>query len=231
MLIIAHRGASGDFPEGSQLAYEQALTQGADGFECDLRLTKDNQIICYHDSNTKRLSNINLEIAKSSYAQLMQIAPIYLFEELLKLAIDNKKDLVLEFKHPVPTAGRIERLTHKLLKKYREKIVESRIEITLISFSFFATLRNLISARGLYQSELLINNKFYAKITPTKIAAVDIKLLRDNSSLFYKYRKGNKKLYILTVNSESDLKLCEKSGADAVITDYPARTRKLLGYP
>jgi glycerophosphoryl diester phosphodiesterase len=231
MLIIAHRGASGDFPEGSQLAYEQALIQGADGFECDLRLTKDNQIICYHDSNTKRLSNINLEIAKSSYAQLIQIAPIYLFEELLKLAIDNKKDLVLEFKHPVPTAGRIEWLTHKLLKKYQEKILESGIEITLISFSFFATLRNLISARGFYQSALLINNKFYAKITPTKIAAVDIKLLRDNSSLFYKYRKGNKKLYIWTVNSESDLKLCEKLGAAVVITDYPARIRKLLGYP
>jgi len=35
MLIIAHRGASGEFPEGSQLAYEQAIDQGADGFECD----------------------------------------------------------------------------------------------------------------------------------------------------------------------------------------------------
>jgi glycerophosphoryl diester phosphodiesterase len=230
VLVIAHRGASGEFLEGSQIAYHQALLQGADGFECDLRLTKDDQIICFHDRNTKRLFNIDLEIAKSSYAQLIQIAPIYLFEELLKLAIDNKKDLVLEFKHPVPTAGRIERLTHKLLKKYREKIVESRIEITLISFSFFATLRNLISARGLYQSALLINNKFYARITPTKIAAVDITLLRDNASLFDKYKKGGKKLFIWTVNTEADLKLCEKLAAAVVITDYPARIRKLLGY-
>jgi glycerophosphoryl diester phosphodiesterase len=230
VLVIAHRGASGEFLEGSQIAYHQALLQGADGFECDLRLTKDDQIICFHDRNTKRLFNIDLEIAKSSYAQLIQIAPIYLFEELLKLAIDNKKDLVLEFKHPVPTAGRIERLTHKLLKKYQEKIVESRIEITLISFSFFATLRNLILARGLYQSALLINNKFYAKITPTKIAAVDITLLRDNASFFDKYKKGGKKLFIWTVNTEADLKLCEKLAAAVVITDYPARIRKLLGY-
>ena len=55
MLIYAHRGASSDFVEGSKAAYEGAITQGADGFECDVRLTKDRQIICYHDRNTIRL--------------------------------------------------------------------------------------------------------------------------------------------------------------------------------
>ena len=231
MLIIAHRGASGDFPEGSQLAYEQAIDQGADGFECDLRLTKDNQIICYHDSNTKRLSGIDLEIAKSSFDQLNQGNSIYLFEQLLKLAIANKKDLVIEFKHPVPTAGRVEKLTHSLLKQYKDEIKSAGIRITLISFSYFATLRNIFMSRGLYQSGLLINNKFYAKIMPTKIAAVDIKLLSKYPEIAVRYKKRGIKLYIWTVNTESDLKLCEKLGAYAVITDYPARTRKLLGYP
>jgi len=231
MLIIAHRGASGDFPEGSQLAYEQAIDQGADGFECDLRLTKDNQIICYHDSNTKRLSGIDLEIAKSSFDQLNQGNSIYPFEQLLKLTLANKKDLVIEFKHPVPTAGRVEKLTHSLLKQYKDEIKSAGIRITLISFSYFATLRNIFMSRGLYQSGLLINNKFYAKIMPTKIAAVDIKLLSKYPEIAVRYKKRGKKLYIWTVNTESDLKLCEKLGAFAVITDYPARTRKLLGYP
>ena len=58
MLIIAHRGASGEFTEGSKAAYEAEIAQRADGLECDLRLTKDNQIICYHDANTTRLSKI-----------------------------------------------------------------------------------------------------------------------------------------------------------------------------
>jgi len=221
MLIIAHRGASGEFPEGSQLAYEQALSQGADGFECDLRLTKDNQIICYHDSNTKRLSNIELKIADTNYAQLSQSMPPYPFEQLLKIALANKKDLVIEFKHPVPTAGRVERLTHRLLKQYKNEIKSSGISITLISFSYFATLRNIFMARGLYQSGLLINNKFYARIIPTKIAAVDIKLLSKYPDIALRYIKKEKKLYIWTVNNESDLKLCEKLGATAVITDYP----------
>jgi glycerophosphoryl diester phosphodiesterase len=221
MLIIAHRGASGEFPEGSQIAYEQALSQGADGFECDLRLTKDNQIICYHDSNTKRLSNIELKIADTNYAQLSQSMPPYPFEQLLKIALANKKDLVIEFKHPVPTAGRVERLTHRLLKQYKNEIKSSGISITLISFSYFATLRNIFMARGLYQSGLLINNKFYARIIPTKIAAVDIKLLSKYPDIALRYIKKEKKLYIWTVNNESDLKLCEKLGATAVITDYP----------
>ena len=55
MRIYAHRGASGDFPEGSKAAYLGAIEQGADGFECDVRLTKDKQIICYHDKDAKRL--------------------------------------------------------------------------------------------------------------------------------------------------------------------------------
>jgi glycerophosphoryl diester phosphodiesterase len=114
-LIIAHRGASGELPEGSKAAYQAAVDQKADGLECDLRLTKNHQIICYHDSNTTRLSKINLEISKTNYSQLAYEVNPYRFDQLLKLAIDNKKDLVLEFKHPVPTGGRVERAVRRLL--------------------------------------------------------------------------------------------------------------------
>jgi len=76
-------------------------------------------------------------------------------------------------------------------------------------------------SQGLYQSGLLINNKFYAKIIPTKIAAVDIKLLSKNPDIAIRYKKLGIKFFIWTVNTESDLKLCEKLGATAVITDYP----------
>jgi glycerophosphoryl diester phosphodiesterase len=89
----------------------------------------------------------------------------------------------------------------------------------------------MFMSAGLYKSGLLINNKFYAKIMPTKIAAVDIKLVSKYPDIAHRYKKRGIKLYIWTVNTESDLKLCEKLGATAVITDYPARTRKLLGYP
>ena len=230
MLIIAHRGASGEFAEGSKAAYEAALAQKADGLECDLRLTKDNQIICYHDANTTRLSNINLEIAKTNYAQLANEVDPYPFEQLLKLAIDNKKDLVLEFKHPVPSGGRVERAVHKLLKSNKDQIKASGIKITAISFSYLATLRNRLAQNDLYQTGLLINNKLYARLNPTPIFAVNIDLLKQNPNLGNKFKKNGGKLYIWTVNEVADLKYCEKIGADAVITDYPAQARKALGY-
>ena len=228
MLIYAHRGASGEFPEGTEAAYLAAISQAADGFECDVRLTKDNQIICYHDSDTKRLSNINLKIAGTTLEQLTNSISIYPFDQLLKLAMTNRKDLLIEFKHPVPTAGRIEKLTHKLLKQYKNEIKSSGINITLISFSYFATLRNIFMAKGLYQVGLLINNRFYASIIPTKIAAVDINLLTRYPAIALIYKKRRKKVYVWTVNTESDLKLCEKIGAFAVITNYPARIRKFI---
>ena len=39
-LIIAHRGASGMYPEHTALAYTKAAEQGADLIECDLALTR-----------------------------------------------------------------------------------------------------------------------------------------------------------------------------------------------
>merc|ERR1719430_2016327 len=48
-LIIAHRGASGMFPEHTALAYREAARQGADLTECDLAITKDQKFICVHE--------------------------------------------------------------------------------------------------------------------------------------------------------------------------------------
>ena len=39
--VVAHRGASGDRPEHTLAAYDLALQEGADGLECDVRLTRD----------------------------------------------------------------------------------------------------------------------------------------------------------------------------------------------
>jgi glycerophosphoryl diester phosphodiesterase len=230
MLIIAHRGASGEFTEGSKAAYEAAITQKADGFECDVRLTKDNQIICYHDRNTARLSKINLDIAKTNYDHLANQVNPYRFDQLLKLAIDNKKDLFIESKHPVPSGGRVERLVNKLLEKNQMAIKASGINIIAISFSLLATLRNKSLQKDLYQSGLLINNWLYARVNPTANFAVNINLLKQNPNLGIKIKKNGGKLYVWIVNEAADLKFCEKIGADAVITDYPSQARNALGY-
>ncbi|WP_229675824.1 glycerophosphodiester phosphodiesterase [Hoyosella rhizosphaerae] len=56
-LVVAHRGASGELPEHTLAAYDLALRQGADGLECDVRLTRDGKLICMHDRRIDRTSN------------------------------------------------------------------------------------------------------------------------------------------------------------------------------
>ena len=227
MLIYAHRGASADFTEGSKAAYEGALAQGADGFECDVRLTKDKQIICYHDRNTTRLSKINLEIAKSTYSELKEKVDPYRLDQLLDLAIENKKDLVIEFKHPVPTGGLVEKLTHNLLAEKSAAITKNKITVSLISFSYLATLRNLRSG---HQSAYLIQSKILSKINPAPIIGPSIKLVRENPEFISTQIKKGKKVFVWTVNNEADLQLCARLGVNAVMSDNPARARKMLGY-
>ena len=227
MLIYAHRGASSDFAEGSKAAYQGAIAQGADGFECDVRLTKDRQIICYHDRNTARLSKINLEIAKTTYSELKEKVDPYRLDQLLDLAIENKKDLVIEFKHPVPSGGLIEKQVHKLLSEKASEIQESRISITLISFSYLATMRN---KKSTYKSGLLINKKFLANLNPAPVVVANIEIIRDDHAFVLEQQKRGKQVIVWTVNNEDGLKLCEELGVSAVITDNPARARKLLGY-
>ena len=61
--IYAHRGASADFPEHTRAAYEAAIHQGADGFECDVRLTRDSIPILWHDPTMERIASNTADIA------------------------------------------------------------------------------------------------------------------------------------------------------------------------
>ena len=227
MLIYAHRGASGEFPEGTQAAYLAAISQGTDGFECDVRLTKDHQIICYHDSNTNRLSTHSLEIAKTTYQELKLAVNPYRLDQLLDLAISNKKDLVIESKHPVPSRGEIEKRVHKLLTENIKKIQDSKIKVFLISFSYLATVRNKQSG---FSSGYLIQHKIFSHLNPTSIIVVNIKIIRNEPSFVANQIKKGKKVMVFTVNEPNDLKLCQQLGVYAVMTDYPARARGSLGY-
>ncbi len=56
--IIAHRGASGYAPEHTLASYGLAIEQGADFVEQDLQVTKDGALICLHDRDLQRTTNV-----------------------------------------------------------------------------------------------------------------------------------------------------------------------------
>ena len=55
--VVAHRGSSADVPEHTLAAYVQAVADGADALECDVRLTADGHLVCVHDRRIDRTSD------------------------------------------------------------------------------------------------------------------------------------------------------------------------------
>jgi glycerophosphoryl diester phosphodiesterase len=72
-LIVAHRGASHDAPENTLAAFKLAWEQGADAVEGDFMLTADGEIVCFHDKTTKRLTDQDLEVSKTTLAELQNL--------------------------------------------------------------------------------------------------------------------------------------------------------------
>ncbi|MEW6216749.1 MAG: glycerophosphodiester phosphodiesterase family protein [Candidatus Bipolaricaulota bacterium] len=58
VLVIAHRGARSVAPENTLAAARRAAELGADGWELDVQLTKDGELILIHDVELNRTTNV-----------------------------------------------------------------------------------------------------------------------------------------------------------------------------
>ncbi len=52
-LNIAHRGGAGLMPENTLAAFRDAATRGCDGAELDVQLSKDGEVVVFHDYRLK----------------------------------------------------------------------------------------------------------------------------------------------------------------------------------
>ena len=71
-IILAHRGGSALTPECSPSAFEQAAKLGVHGFEIDIRLTKDEEIIVFHDEELDRVTNFTGKVSDYTLAELKE---------------------------------------------------------------------------------------------------------------------------------------------------------------
>eukprot|EP00794_Sanderia_malayensis_P018155 gene18155-19966_t len=60
--VLGHRGNPIWYQENSFDGFRSLRRAGADGFEVDVFLTKDKQLVCFHDYNTMRLTGVNRNI-------------------------------------------------------------------------------------------------------------------------------------------------------------------------
>ncbi|CAB4754977.1 unannotated protein [freshwater metagenome] len=233
MKYYAHRGASADFPEHTMAAYLGAIEQGAYGFECDIRITKDEVPILWHDSHMKKEAKNAALIANKSYAEVKEIYPaVVTLKEILNLAIAHKKSLALETKHPVPTGNRVEELIIAELHNRKDEINTSGIDIAIMSFSWLAIEKikkmdpTITTVMLLHES----NQRFTRRFTSAQAIGPSIGMIKKSPALAAEIKASGKDLYVWTVDSSEDLLFCASVGVDIVMTNRPAHARSVLGY-
>ena len=231
MLIYAHRGASADFPELTLAAYEAAVAQGADGFECDVRLTKDEVPVLWHNATMlERAGNPGL-IAEMTYQEVLRAYPQLLtLDEFLTFSVKNKKGVLIETKHPVISGNRIEEV---VAQKISETKGIEKISLSVMSFSWFA-IEKLKRVDPTIPTTFLMNKNtswLQAKLSSATSIGPGINELRAEPIRAQRIKNVGRSLYVWTVDDEADIKLCEKLGVDILITNMPSHAREVLRYP
>jgi glycerophosphoryl diester phosphodiesterase len=74
-LLIAHRGGVVDdsLSENSIKGLEEAIRRGYTHVEVDARVTRDGQVVCYHDENLARETGVNRNISELTLVELQEI--------------------------------------------------------------------------------------------------------------------------------------------------------------
>lgn len=212
-------------------AYEEAVKQGADGFECDLRLSKDGVAVLWHDADLVRRAKSAAVVHESTYAQLVAIYPqLVTLDEFVDFAISEKKSLLLETKHPVPSRTAIEELVVQKIQSEQKRISKAGIDVTLMSFSWFALERVKHLDRAIALTYLIreITPKFSIRYTSAHSIGPGIAQLRKKPVLAQQIKASGKKLNVWTVDEPDDIILCHRLGVDNLITNRPAFAREVL---
>ena len=229
---MAHRGNKVAFPENTISAFQQALQDGADLIETDLHLSADDVFMCIHDGTVERTTDGSGVVAEMSLSELTKFnaaasrpelppEPIPTLRDLAEilpadiwLALELKTDRFLE---PATCRRLVQELEHLGLK--------ARTVVLSFSLTRLDTLR-------LVAPELPVGWITLSKIWP--ISGVEMigpfwPLLFLNP--FYVLHAHSRQQIICPLDPEPDSRLWYYRflGCDAVLTDNPAETCRLLG--
>jgi glycerophosphoryl diester phosphodiesterase len=245
-LVVAHRGASAALPEHTLESYLQALDDGADGLECDVRLTRDRHLVCVHDRRLNRTSNGRGPVGDRTLAELNRLdfgswygtgpAPVLTLDRLLRAVREAGRPvrLLIETKHPVRHGAHVERRLVGLLHRHRlaAPAADDPVRVTVMSFSALAVRRIRRLAPALptvLLLELLPPGLRLGRLPfGARIAGPSIGLVRARPGLVTTLRAAGNQVYVWTVNEPADLDLVIGQEVDAIITDRPAEARAHL---
>lgn len=220
-LSIAHRGASGHFPENTLLAFEKAVKSNCDGIELDVHLSADGQIVVFHDDSVL-YNNKKALVSELSFAEIRTIALpekqfIPLLTEVLDL-IDKKCFVNIELKGNNTPKAVVEIIDLYIKDKkwtYNHFLISSFSKDLLLETKF---LNPEIRLTILTDSDLELAFDF-AKYLKLHAINPQFHLLTEND--LQRMHFAGFKVFTWTANEKIDIKNLIDMGIDGIISDFP----------
>ncbi|MEX0427847.1 glycerophosphodiester phosphodiesterase [Nocardioides sp. DS6] len=255
--VVAHRGASHDNAEHTLGAYVAALDAGAEGLECDVRLTADGHLVCVHDRDLRRmgaqglvsameladLAEIDMASWKKGWWDGEEEAPdrddrdprldrVLTLRTLLETVrdYDRRVEVAIETKHPTRYGGLVEKRLAEMLRQFGWHTKGAPVRV--MSFSFTALQRMERLAPDVQLVQLIERARNWPMLSRAMgedwILGPGVEMLREHPRLLRRIRESGRDVHVWVVNTAEDLDLCLELGVGAVITDRPAYVFDLL---
>jgi glycerophosphoryl diester phosphodiesterase len=214
--IIGHRGAAGRLPENTLKSINYAINVSVDIVEVDVRATRDNVLVVFHDADFKRLADVDVPVRSVEYSWikssiLINGEHVPLLEEVIDV-VKDKVGLFIEIKEPDTIKGVIELVRSS-------GILE---QVAIISFYDEA----LITAKRL--EPRIATGLIYAQPPGRVLDAVKLgakivlpqyKITSEKSiNLAHKY---NLRVVAWTINSRVEALRLVRAGVNGLATDLP----------
>ncbi len=229
MQIIAHRGASGDYPENTLLAIEQAIAQGADAIEIDV-FAVQGELIVIHDHHVARTTNGSGSIYQYSLAQLQQLDAgrgerIPTLWQVLQLLAPTKLWLNIELKGDNTVAPLI-----ALLERAKQQLAFDSQRILISSFhhhllAAVKTVRPELQL-GALTASLPLDYAAFAQQLQAYSVNCDVSFI--NQAFVTDAKARGLKVYVYTVDQSDDIARMQQYGVDGIFCNYPARSRQRI---
>lgn len=226
---VAHRGASFFAPENTLAAVNLAWILNCDAVECDVRLTRDNKIVLFHDKDTKRLTEENYLISETNYSKLNNLTiklvktnsscfegeKIPLLKDALK-TIPDGRTLVIEIKCGVEIFPKLKKVISKHWKSGN---------ITFIAFNFetICKAKELFPNVPCYYLSSSWDNvqKHFDEIVEYKLDGVDMYHKSINKDVMEQLKEMEKDVWAWTINSPEVVLRMKELGVHFITTDRP----------
>ncbi len=230
MLVIAHRGASGERPENTLPAYRLAVAQRADMIEIDLHRTRDGAIPITHDATLEHLGGRG-EIADATLAQVRALdagggerVPV-LHEVLDELGARIPFNLELK----VGSRGAYAGLEAAALAEVERRGLLAQ---TVFSSFYDGVLAELRAQSAGARIALLISRRsehdWARRARALRAEALNPELAQVTPELVRAAHGEGLAVYVFTVDPEDEMRRMRDLGVDGLFTNHPARLRRLL---